>query len=75
MDPALHPKTTERRPGGVAILPIVLRDLAMRVEMGMEKYGQALTSNDGRDPLVDAYQEALDLTLYLRKLIWERDGA
>ena len=73
-DPALVPKTTERKPGGREVLEIVQADLAKRVGMGMEKYGQALQSNDGRDPLVDAYQEALDLTLYLRKCILERDG-
>lgn len=75
VDPALHPKTMERNPGGTAVLPLVLRDMAMRIEMGMEKYGQALMTNDGRDPLVDAYQEVLDLAMYLRKAIWERDGA
>lgn len=75
VDPALHPKTSERNPGGVAVLPLVLRDMAMRIEMGMEKYGQALQTNDGRDPIVDAYQEVLDLAMYLRKAIWERDGA
>ena len=29
---------------------------------------------NGRDALVDAFQEALDLCVYLRQAIYERDG-
>lgn len=31
-----------------------------------------LQAHNGRDPLVDAYQEALDLVVYLRQAIEER---
>jgi hypothetical protein len=43
--------------------------------MGRRKYGTALEANNGRDALMDAYQEALDLAMYLRQAIAERDGA
>ncbi len=51
---------------------LVLADIAERDKMGVEKYGQRLTPGDGRDSLVDAYQEALDLVVYLRKAIEEK---
>lgn len=41
---------------------------------GRRKYGTPLQAHNGRDPLVDAYQEALDLCVYLRQAIAERDG-
>lgn len=45
----------------------VIIDLIARDEMGFKKYGQNLETYDGRNTLVDAYQEALDLLQYLRK--------
>lgn len=51
-----------------------MSDIAERDRMGTKKYGQRLTPGDGRDSLVDAYQEALDLVVYLRKALYERDG-
>lgn len=43
------------------ILPALLE----RRAVGMRKYGIPLTTFNGRDPLIDAYQEALDLVVYL----------
>jgi hypothetical protein len=40
---------------------------------GAAKYGTRLQPFNGRDSLVDAYQEALDLVVYLRQRI-EEDG-
>ncbi len=45
------------------------RDLAARV-----KYGMALQGLNGRDSLIDAYQEALDLVVYLRQELFRRYG-
>jgi hypothetical protein len=42
--------------------------------LGVRKYGTPLQAHNGRDGLMDAYQEALDLAVYLRQLIAERDG-
>ena len=58
---------------GPAVLPLVLDDLRMRAEAGKLKYGTLLRANNGRDALMDAYQEALDLCMYLRQAMLERD--
>ncbi len=45
---------------GVLLIP----DLKARAEEGLKKYGIYLRTNNGRDALMDAYQEALDLVMY-----------
>lgn len=60
------------KPGGIDIWPLVLEDLRARVELGKSRYGTVLQTNNGRDVLLDAYQEAMDLVLYLRQVIEER---
>ena len=59
--------------GGQPILPLVISDLNERAEVGIQRYGSLLSSNNGRDSLTDAYQEALDLVMYLRQALFERD--
>ncbi len=51
-----------------------MTDMAACDAEGRRKYGVPLQPHNGRDCLVDAYQEALDLTVYLRQAIYERDG-
>jgi len=60
--------------GKTDIWPLVMDDIKARVNMGMEKYKTVLQSNNERDALMDAYQEAIDLVMYLRQAIEERDG-
>lgn len=55
------------------VFDLVLTDFARRNEVGLVEYGVTMQPHDGRDSLWDAYEEALDLAVYLRKLIWERD--
>lgn len=43
-----------------------------RDEFGAKKYGIGHQHDNKRDHLIDAYQEALDLALYLRAEIEER---
>jgi hypothetical protein len=43
----------------------ILNDMRQRDAMGRERYGVPLTADNGRNHLVDAYQEALDLLVYL----------
>ena len=57
---------------GSPILGMVLADLANRALEGKERYGEPLLANNGRNPLWDAYQEALDLAMYLRQAIEEQ---
>ena len=50
----------------------VIEDMEARRLHGIEKYGVPVQPFNGRDPLIDAYQEALDLCVYLRQAIEER---
>ena len=53
---------------------MVIEDIRRRREVGIQRYGTALQPHNGRDALRDAYEEAMDLTMYLRQAIAERDG-
>lgn len=53
---------------------LVIKDMAERDIFGAEKYRTRLQPLNGRDALIDAYQEALDLVVYLRAAIYERDN-
>ncbi len=57
---------------GTPIAPLVMADIEARVEAGRAKYGTLLRASNGRDALMDAYQEAIDLVMYLRQAIQER---
>ena len=57
-----------------AIWHIVIMDMLNRDHIGRERYKTPLQPYNGRDALSDAYQEALDLAVYLRQAIYERDG-
>jgi hypothetical protein len=57
-----------------SIWDLVFEDMRKRDEMGVRKYGMHLRAFNGRDALWDAYQEALDLVVYLRQVIHERDN-
>lgn len=53
---------------------LVMTDMSNRDKVGRERYGVPLQAYNGRDMLRDAYEEALDLAVYLRGAIYERDG-
>lgn len=59
---------------GPDIGALVVKDMQLRMAFGVRKYGTPLQPHNGRDALIDAYQEALDLCAYLRQLMYERDG-
>lgn len=54
---------------------LVIEDMQERDRAGRQKYGTPLQAGNGRDALVDAYQEALDLVVYLRQEIEQRRQA
>lgn len=56
-----------------SIHDLVIADMKARKAMGLAKYGTPLQAGNGRDALMDAYQEALDLCMYLKQAIEERD--
>lgn len=47
------------------VVDVILQDMAERDQLGRKRYGVPLTAHNGRDPMVDAYQEALDYAVYL----------
>lgn len=47
--------------------------MADRKTYGLEKYGTILQANNGRDSATDAFEEALDLAVYLRQWIEEAE--
>lgn len=53
---------------------LVVTDLNSRKEMGIKKYGTPLQPFNGRKALKDAYEEVLDLALYLRQALYEQDN-
>ena len=54
-----------------SIHDLVVADIEDRKQFGLEKYGTTLQAGNGRRSLVDAYQEILDLAVYLRQHIEE----
>ena len=74
---------TKQRPGDQPLpvindLPYVqdavVADIEERKKIGIERYGTPLQAFNGRDALLDAYQEALDLAMYLKQMLIERDA-
>ena len=59
---------------GPAVWDLVVADMRTRDQLGASRYGTRLQPFNGRDALRDAYEEALDLAVYLRTLLYERDG-
>ena len=57
-----------------AVWPLVISDMQARDALGRARYGTPLQPHNGRDALRDAFEEALDLCVYLRQAIYERDG-
>lgn len=52
----------------------VIADIEKRIELGIVRYGTALQPFNGRNMLKDAYEEALDLAVYLRGALIEQEA-
>ena len=50
---------------------VVTQDIINRAFIGKERYGVFLQPHNGRDALLDAYEEALDLATYLMQVVME----
>ncbi len=61
------------KPGEKIVVDVVLADIRERAETGKKKYGTYLQTDNGRDALWDAYQEAIDLVMYLRQALLEKE--
>lgn len=53
------------------VIPLVVADMRARDQVGRERYGVPLTAGNGRDQLVDLYQELLDAAAYCRAAMEE----
>lgn len=49
----------------------VIADIEKRRELGIKRYGTAVQPHNGRNALLDAYEEALDLAMYLKQWLIE----
>jgi hypothetical protein len=67
-----NPEPDPIKNDGPAIWDLVIADMKARDVDGTRKYGTPLQAHNGRDALIDAYQEALDLCVYMRQAIEER---
>lgn len=84
MPGTIAPPTRAGRAGDTQSLPeasdtpvmhaLVQFDLQQRLQVGIERYGQPLQAYNGRNALRDAYEEVLDLAVYLRQAIWEQEN-
>lgn len=52
----------------------VVSDLRRRDELGFERFGKPMVAGE-RDSLLEAYEEALDLCVYLRQELDAREAA
>lgn len=57
---------------GAAIADLVIADILARKRVGVERYSVALQAHNGRDALLDAYEESLDQSKYLKQALVER---
>lgn len=72
--PATAEQPAPKANNGPAVWDLVLADMAARDKLGEQRYGVRLQPHNGRDMLRDALEEAVDLVVYLRGAIYERDG-
>lgn len=69
-------KVTDAEPmpvlnGNIPVQDLVIADIEARKAQGLAKYGTLLQPMNGRNSLVDAYQESLDQCQYLRQKLEE----
>lgn len=58
----------------MSLVDLLIADMRARDALGAKRYNTRLQPFNGRDALVDAYQEALDLCAYLRQAIFEAEA-
>lgn len=55
-----------------SVVDAVMIDLEGRRVLGRARYGEELRTDNGRNALLDAYEEALDLACYLKQALLEQ---
>jgi hypothetical protein len=71
MNPLITPQPKPILDSGVVVADLVIDDMVARKKFGFEKYKTYLQTENGRNNLIDAYQEILDLAVYMRSQIYE----
>ena len=74
IDPEFDAAAEQPKPegSGTPIVVHVMKDIAERVAVGVERYGEPLKANNGRNALLDLYQELIDGVMYIRQELEER---
>ena len=73
MTSATKEQNLPKHSDGPDITHLVKDDLESRAKKGVETYGARLKPSNGRNALIDAYQEALDLGVYLKQRLVEEE--
>lgn len=60
------------KPGGVPVQAVLIEALKRRMAFGLKKYGRPLETHNGRDPLIDMWEEMLDMVSYWTQYILEQ---
>lgn len=71
MNPLIKPQPKGIKTDQPPVVDYVIHDLLDRKEFGIKKYGVYLTAFNGRNSLIDLYQELLDAAIYVRQKINE----
>lgn len=58
-------------PQSVSVFAALHKDIDARNRKGWETYGKSLETFNGRDSLLDVYEESLDMTVYLKQRLLE----
>ncbi len=57
--------------GQAPVAELVIKDMQERASFGRKKYGTFLQPFNGRNSMIDAYQEVMDLIVYIRQALEE----
>ena len=51
----------------------LIKDIKTRMESGKKTYGKYLFTDNGRDAILDLYEELMDACFYIKQFMLERD--
>lgn len=73
MSEVRDPSTDQQLPSGgqQEVQQALINVIAARRELGIRKYGQRVMTYNGRSALRDAWEEVIDLAVYLTQMMLE----
>lgn len=66
-------QSPSKDPDSIPITQMVIEDLRKREQKGIASYGDMLHTNNGRDAMLDLYEELLDACQYIKQVMMERE--